>query len=110
MQNVIDKDKLERLLTSKWAEFLDFKKIMAFVMVNVRDHDEFPVYEEETLPQKGVEITVTRFTLLDNGFLLWLDFTVPKDNGFAIGTLETHLNFEGDLIPVRIVGQMLKKR
>ncbi len=109
MQNVINKQKMEQLLVSKWTEFLDYKKIMAFVMVSVRDH-EFPIYEEEDLPKKGVEITMTRCSPFDNGFLLWLDFTVPKNNGFAIGTIETQLSLSGNLNLVRIIGHALKQR
>jgi hypothetical protein len=110
MQNVIDKQKMEQLLISKWTEFLDYKKVMAFVMVSVRDHDDFPTYEEDDLPRKGVEITVTRCSPFDNGFLLWLDFTVPKSGGFAIGTIEAQLSLTGDLTVDRIIGHILKRR
>jgi hypothetical protein len=76
----------------------------------VRDKDDFPVHEEDELPNKGVEITISRFSIKENGFLLWIDFTVPQPNGFAIGTCEITLSNTGSLNLIRTVGQMLKKR
>jgi hypothetical protein len=109
MKNIINNKKFEELLTTKWANFLDYRKVIAFVMAVVRDTD-LPTHVEENLPPKGVEITISRFSIQSNGFLLWIDFTIPKEGGFAMGTCEAHLTNLGTLTSERIVGQFLKSR
>ena len=103
MENVINNEKLDLLLKKHWADFLDYRKVMAFVMVCVRDND-FPIHIEENLPQKTVEITVSRFATKDDGFLIWMDFTVPRESGFTTGTCEAHLTNTGNLKLNRILG------
>jgi hypothetical protein len=107
MENVINKEKLEQLLTQKWTEFLDYRKIIAFVMISVRDNN-FPVFEENNLPQKNTEIKISRFVLKNDGFLLWIDFTVPKEPGFVVGTCEAILKSSGKLILNQILGQFIR--
>ena len=107
MKDLIKNDILEKILTLNWASFLDYRKLIAFVLVCVRDN-ELPEYRETDLPKKNTEIVVSRFTLIDNGFLLWIDFTIPKEDGFAIGTCECHLSTKGEIILKQIVGQILK--
>ena len=110
MNDIINKNKLEDLLTAKWASFLDFRKVIAFVIAEVRDYKDFSIYEEENLPEKGVEIKVTRFSLRSNGFLMWIDFTVPREKGFIIGTCEAFLTNTGVLTSKQIVGNYLSKK
>jgi len=111
MLNVINNEKLEHILTKLWAEFLDYRKVIAFVMTCVRDNkNDFPVFEEDSLPQKTVEIALSRFTLKSDGFILWIDFTVPQETGFVIGTCETYLTNTGELKLNRILGQLLIPR
>lgn len=108
MEKIINKQKLEELLTAHWAEILDVRKLIAHVMLNVRDAD-LKTFEEDNLPEKGVEITITRFTIQNDGFLLWIDFTIPKERGFAIGTCEAHLSNSGILNTTQVVGHLLKQ-
>ena len=107
MENVIKTEKLEQMLIKFWAEFLDYRKVITFVTMSVRDN-EFPIFEEDSLPQKNVEISISRFALKNDGFLLWLDFTVPKETGFVVGTCEATLKNSGELILNQILGQFLK--
>lgn len=103
---IIDQEKLEKILTVNWANFLDYRRLIAFVLTCVRDN-ELPTCEETDLPRKNTEISVTRFSLKDNGFLLWIDFTVPKSNGFAIGTCECYLTNKGEINLNQIIGHVL---
>ena len=109
MEKIINKQKLEELLTAHWADILDVRKLIAYIMLNVRD-EKLKTFVEDILPDKGVEITITKFAIQDEGFFLWIDFTIPKENGFAIGTCETHLSNSGVLTTTEIVGQLLKRR
>lgn len=111
MEKLINKEKLEKILIAFWTDILDYRKVIAFVMASVRDNiKNLPEYQEDNLPQKGVETTISRFSIKSGGFLLWIDFTVPRENGFAIGTCECHLSNLGELQLQKIVGQMLTSR
>lgn len=108
MENLIKNEKLEHLLIKHWPEFLDYRKLIAFILQSVRDAN-LPVNEEDELPKKCVEISITKFSIKDySGFLLWIDFIVPQDDGFAIGTCECFLGNNGKLQLNRTVGQILK--
>lgn len=110
MDKVLNVDKLEQLLLKSWAEILNVRKILAFVMTEARDTNDFMVVEEDDLPNKSVELTLSRFHLTKDGFLIWADFTVPRPQGFAIGTSEFFISFQGNIKPIRTVGQILKRR
>lgn len=108
MRNVINNEKLEQLLTKNWAEFIDYRKLIAFIMICVRDNkDTFPIHKELDLPKKNVEITISKFSIKRDKFLLWIDFTVPQESGFSIGTCEAYLTNLGELILNQVVGQTL---
>jgi hypothetical protein len=110
MDNILKTTKLENILLSKWTEFLDVRKLLAFIMKSVRDTKDLIEIEEETLPQKNTELTLSKFSINQNGFLIWADFTIPKEKGFAIGTCEICLNNNGNLKLIRCVGHILKQR
>lgn len=110
MEKIINNEKLEKILTALWTDFLDYRKVIAFIMASVRDNiNNLPVHQEDDLPKKGVEIAISRFSIKNGGFLLWIDFTIPRESGFAIGTCECHLSNLGELQLKKIVGQILIK-
>lgn len=110
MNSVIKKNSLERILLANWTSILDFQKIILFTTQVVRDYNDFPVFEEDEIPKKGVQISLTRFTVLNHAFLIWIDYTVPKDFGFVIGTCEAILDLSGNLTLKNLIGQHLKQR
>jgi hypothetical protein len=107
MNSIVKKSDLEKLLLTNWTKFIDYQKLIIFVTQTVRDYNNFPIFEEDELPEKGVQITLTRFSILNNKFILWIDFTVPKQLGFVIGTCETTLELSGKMYLQNLVGQHL---
>jgi hypothetical protein len=107
---VLNTAKLEELLVANWTKFLDTKAVMAFVLASVRDNIEqnFCVMSGST-SNKGVQITVSRFQMAQDGFTIWIDFHVPQEEGVAVGTSELHLSPTGTLSHIRTLGNLFAK-
>lgn len=107
MKNLINGQNLENLLIANWAKFLDFKQIIAFTLNCVRDNkDSLQTVLEDELPEKNVQVTISRFELYPDGFVIWIDYTVPYENTIAVGTVESKLNLNGELIPLNTIGTL----
>ena len=110
MNKVLNNNKLEQLLLKNWANILDVTQLLSFVMSEVRDAENFEIIEEDNLPNKPVEITLSRFHFTKDGFVIWVDFTIPQPKGFSIGTLEALISpIENKLTTLKIAGQVLKQ-
>ena len=107
---VLNKAKLEELLVANWTKFMDTKAMMAFVLGCVRDNIEknFCVMPGSA-SNKGVQITVSRFHIAQDGFTIWIDFHVPQEEGVAVGTSELHLSPTGTLTHIRTLGNLFAK-
>lgn len=83
--NVLDVRKLEQVLQSRWADYLDAVQLMRVVIEHVRD-TPFRVLKQAEMPKKQTRLTATRVIFKDDWFEMWLEFAVPKNEGVVIGT------------------------
>mgnify|MGYP003662599181 CR=1 FL=1 len=51
---------------------------MAQILEIVRD-TELAVMEQSTIPKIGIQISISRFELIQNGFLIWVEFKVLNE-------------------------------
>lgn len=110
MENLIIQDKLEDLLIAKWACFVDVRRLMAFVMSHVRDAQLPHVADDEVAP-KGVQITISRFQWKQEGFLVWVDFTIPVERTqIAVGTTELLLKQNGEVVHHKTIGNVFTQK
>lgn len=100
--------KLEQLLASQWASYIDRTKLLAIVLETSRDAD-FPMVEVPAPPKKqGVQLSVSRAEFSEKGLLLWTEFQIAKDdNTLVMGTSEIHVLFDGEVSKVESVGRVL---
>lgn len=89
------KEKLESLLQTHWASFLDKSQLIRFVLETARD-TEYKAIKQQTIPPKQIKLSITKFNIKEKGFEIWIEFTVPKDNGVVIGTHILALNLTGE--------------
>lgn len=106
MKKTIVKENLEKLLLANWTFFLDKNKLLAFVLSVIRDQ-KFNVVPS-TFAQKGTSIKLSKFELKDNGFVLWAEFAVPKENGTIVGTSELELRNDGSLSHIQSIGTLFQ--
>jgi hypothetical protein len=70
--NLINVNKLEKVLIAHWSEFIDMRTLLAFVR---EQFDESHQIEK---------LSISRFEPCDSGFLLWIECKLQK--------LETNVN------------------
>ena len=93
---ILDRDKLEKLLISRWADFLDIRKLLKFAK-NISDM----AYSHSTNTIKNIKIS--RFELKENGFIIWLETTFLTSSNLSDSTqivnttYELFLDFQGTI-------------
>lgn len=93
---MIFNDRLESLLLANWTQFLDKNQLMKTVLEQARSN-EYQTIEQEEIPPRHVKIHVTKLTPNDDGFVMWVEFTVPRENGVVVGTHTFFLRLNGEL-------------
>lgn len=105
---MINQEELEKILLANWTKFINPQKFIAFILLNARNA-EFPIVEAPDTPNK-TKVTLSKFYPSKDGFLIWADFSVPRNDGTALGTCEITFNHvKGELTHLRTVGTLLKK-
>lgn len=109
--NMVNVGKLEEILVAHWAGFINPTKLMAWSMQQVRANldTNFIVVSDADFTNRGNQITVSRCQLQTEGFLLWIDFTIPYDGNVAVGTVEAILGFNGSLTKENVTGNLYCK-
>lgn len=109
---VLNTVKLEEILIANWPKFINTNQLTAYVLKLVRDEVRGDVaIDSETKINKALSITVSRFQPGDGGFLVWVDFNVPRgEDVFAQGTTEILLDLSGGINHIRTVGHLLRIR
>lgn len=102
--NIILKDKFEQLLIKNWATFIDYKRLIAYLLECARDTD-FPVIQQKNLQVKGTQLKISRFQPEENGFIVWVEFSILVSNTEVIvGTTELFLATSGEASVKQTVG------
>lgn len=106
MKNIIDNSKLEKLFIANWANFLDQKKLIAYTLECIRNHKFKQTVETGNKLSPNIKITISHFRLKQEGFSVWVEYTVPIKQKIAIGTVELHLSNSGDLNQIQTIGTL----
>lgn len=106
---MVNLNEFERLLLTNWTSFINPKKMIAFILANVRDTEL--TIKKGTLPsqQKSLKITISRFQAnSDKDYIIWVEFVIPKSTGIAIGTCELRFDpLTGDIEHLQTLGNLL---
>jgi hypothetical protein len=70
---LVNIEKLEQILISTWAEFLDLRKIICFLQTLATEQ-----LSDDSL--QVMKVTISRFKLSESGFILWFDYDVNLTN------------------------------
>ena len=94
MKEIINSENLEKLLSSRWTEFLDIRKIMAFTRQ----------IADEKLGLKSVHnISISRFEIKEIGFILWIEFNTGPLVTDENKTIEAFLTNTGELTSLHVI-------
>lgn len=91
MKLTIKKETLEKILIANWTSILDVREVLTLVS---------NITSENSKSQHRIDkITISRFELVNDYFLIWIEYKKDDTNG----TIECHLHLNGDLIPKLII-------
>ncbi len=105
--NIINNEKLGALLASNWTTFLDHKRLMACVLMIVRDY-EFPTATSDKVIT-NTNIKVSNLNITKKGFILWIEFNIPNNESYVSGTTELLIDFNGEIDHIQTIGQRFSK-
>jgi hypothetical protein len=92
--NIINTEELEKLLVSNWTAFLQPREILKFANEQVKNINvDSPINN----------LSISRFELKSNGFLLWVEFNSTISQQKINGTIEAFLTTAGELQPIRTI-------
>lgn len=106
-ENLIDVEKLGEILVAHWSNFIDSTKLMVWTMQKVRNNLDNFIISDANFNGITTKITVSRFEIYSpEGFILWIDFTIPHNEKIAAGTIEVILSLNGTLKAEIISGNL----
>lgn len=97
---ILKKENIEETFQKQWTDFLDHVRLMRLVMEDVRD-TTFKEIQQESIPPVCVKISITKVKILNSSdyhFELWIEFSIPKENGVVIGTNVYNLSLEDKIL------------
>lgn len=100
---------LEQLLLKNWASFFDLKPFTAYILSLVRDGDFEKIITDADYDKGGFQLKLSQFRLTDDGFLVWVEFVVPKPPETIVGTSELLISFTGEIEHRQTVGKSIRK-
>lgn len=80
---MLNKKKLEQLLLANWTEILDKQQLDNFIAKQISE------------TYKLHKITLSRFEIVEDGFILWLEYSLLLSNKTLQITSEIHLSNTG---------------
>jgi hypothetical protein len=107
LNELINTEKLEELLISKWSHFINTSKLFEFIEKNAKKHqNSFGIINDTTIKLKGKQLMLSCFQLTTQGFIVWVEFTVPIDIGVASGTTELLITTKGIVSHIQTIGNI----
>lgn len=91
---MLDQKALESLLQAQWTEFINRHELMLQTLKNARDA-HYRISQTDHIPPKHIRLSVTKFGVSGSGFEIWVEFTVPNEDGVIIGTHVYFLSLDG---------------
>lgn len=76
----LNKNKLEKTLISNWTSFIDVKDVIKFLNTQLNKKINF--------------LTITKFELIDLGFIVWFEYKTETESNFV----EILINLNGEFI------------
>ncbi len=106
---MLNKEKLETLLKSRWTEWLNHNQLMKQVLIDTRNAS----LQKIENPQEKTSMTIMISSIiLKNDEIPYLeihtDFRVPREDGMAIGFHVYQLFFSGEIQLIETYGTLFK--
>lgn len=104
MNKIILFDAFEQVLLANWSSFLDKTQLLKIVLEHARNN-EYSTSLQDKIPPRHTKVTLTKFTPKNKKFLIWVEFTIPKEEGVVVGSHVYDLMFDGELVLTESYGK-----
>ncbi len=101
---LIDKKKLEEVLSSNWSKFIDYKSLLDITVNSIQLYAQnwSTIYSSQSKIKK---IQITKMEIeKTNQIKIWVNFQIPLENKIAIGAIELLLDIQGNFELTNCVG------
>lgn len=88
-------ENLEKLLLKNWTSFINLQSFTEYI-VSLAKNTEPQIGSSDVEYPKGIQLKLSQFKLVENGFDVWVDFIVPNESQeTVIGTTQLLLTGSG---------------
>lgn len=102
--NIVNKKKLEEVLSSSWSKFIDYKSLFDIAVNSIELYapNWSTIYSNVSTLKK---LQLTKLEIQDNAKIkIWINFEIPLNEKTAIGAMELLFDINGNYILNNIVG------
>lgn len=105
--DMVNLKEFERLLLTNWTTFINPQRLIAFVLSKVRDTELNTIKTKPPKTKSSMQLTISQFRSCPEGFILWVDFVIPKPEGTAVGTCELRFDpIKGSIDHLQTLGNI----
>lgn len=104
---MLSKTNLENLLKSHWTEFIDYKELINNVKNEIYKKS-LTIIKQDYVPAIQLKLSVSKFDFIEEGIDVWIDYTVPKDDGVVVGTIIYKIDYNLNLTIKDLYGTHIK--
>jgi len=101
---LLKKDELENLLLVNWHHYFDHHKLFQYVTDNILNNiNKFLSCQGKNIIINK-KISISSIKLINEGFLVWVEFKIPHEHRLYVGTNELVLSCSGEILNSKING------
>jgi len=82
---LLDVEKLETVLRNSWNQFINIRELRDILKTVIIEKLDFPDYQVQ-------KFSISRFELVEDGFITWIETTIQKNESQINLTLEFFLS------------------
>jgi hypothetical protein len=82
---LLDVEKLETVLRNSWNQFINIRELRDILKTIIIEKLDFPDYQVQ-------KFSISRFELVEDGFITWIETTIQKNESQINLTLEFFLS------------------
>jgi hypothetical protein len=94
--NFINKDELTRVLMENHSKFINSTQIFKQTLLDVRDSHYQTVIPKDPSVSTKTKVIISKFDIrINNQLEIWVEFSVPRQDGNVVGTHIYNINLDG---------------
>ena len=93
---IFNPNKLEKTLIKNWTEFTDARKLIELASSTAEQQFGHK-------PPNIQNLKITRFEIINSGFVIWIDYIINNHNDIVNITIEMFTDFSGNVLNTKVI-------